>query len=306
MDTETVTTPPVEVIPGWIYIDGQFLPKATASLPIYDHGFLYGDGVFEGVRVYNGRVFRLDPHLERLIFSARCLGFKTDGLTLEMLREATLETCRRNNHNNGYIRINLSRGTGLGLDPSHIDPKPRLIIATQELRLYGGAMYEEGLAMIVCATRVPSPDVIDPRIKCTGKYINNIMAKMEANRLGAGEGLMLNQLGHVAEATGDNIFVIRDGSIVTPPASAGCLKGITRQAAIDLSAELGWTVREENITPYDVYTADECFLTGTAAEIIPGVSLDSRPIGSGKPGDKTKRLIDAFRKHTGSTGTPIG
>jgi branched-chain amino acid aminotransferase len=288
-----------------VYIDGEFVPKAGATISLFDHGYLYGDGVFEGVRVYNGRVFRMDPHLDRLLFSARALGFKVENLTLEKLQAAVLETCRRNDHNNGYIRITLSRGTGLGLDPAHIDTTPRLVISTQELRLYTNELYETGLTMITCATRVPSPDVIDPRIKCTGKYINNILAKMEANRVGAGEGVMLNQLGHIAEATGDNLFIIKGDVVATPPPSAGCLKGITRAAAMELAENLGLTVREENLTLYDVYTADECFLTGTAAEIIPAVTLDNRLLGDGKPGDVTRRLISAFRAHTAETGTPI-
>ena len=288
-----------------VYIDGDFVPKAEATIPFVDHGYLYGDGVFEGVRVYNGRVFRLDPHLDRLLFSARALAFKTDALTLDKLREAVLETCRRNDHQSGYIRITLSRGTGLGLDPAHIDLKPRLVISTQQLALYSPRLYDEGLTMITCATRVPSPDAIDPRIKCTGKYINNILAKMEANRVGAGEGLMLNAQGQVAEATGDNLFIVKNGIIATPPPSAGCLKGITRQAAMDLAEQLSIPVREGNLTLYDVYSADECFLTGTAAEIIPAVSLDERPIGTGRPGDVTRRLIAAFRAHTAETGTPV-
>ncbi len=176
----------------FVYMNGDFVAAAQATVPLFDHGYLYGDGVFEGIRVYNGRVFRLEPHVERLLFSARCLGFKSEHLTVAGVSAAIVETCRRNNHANGYIRVNLTRGTGLGLDPSAIDPMPNLVIATRELRLYGSALYEQGLTMITCATRVPSPDVIDPRIKCTGKYINNILAKMEANRVGAGEGVMLN------------------------------------------------------------------------------------------------------------------
>lgn len=288
-----------------VYINGDWVPKAEATIPIFDHGYLYGDGVFEGVRVYNGRVFRLDPHLERLFFSARALAFPLGGLSPDAVRAAVLEICRRNGHDQGYIRITLSRGTGLGLDPSHIEAKPRLVISTQQLALYPQALYDNGLTMITCATRVPSPDAIDPRIKCTGKYINNILAKMEANRVGAGEGLMLNAWGHVAEATGDNLFLVKDGTIYTPPTSAGCLKGITRQAAMELAAAAGITVREENLTLYDVYTGDECFLTGTAAEIIPAVQLDERPLGSGRPGDITRRLIDAFRAHTAESGTPV-
>jgi len=279
-----------------IYIDGEFVPRSQATLPLFDHGFLYGDGVFEGVRVYNGRVFRLEPHVERLIFSAHSLGFELGNLTVASVSQAILETCRRNNHASGYIRVNLSRGTGLGLDPSHIDKTPRLVIATQELRLYSNELYDKGLTMVTCATRVPPADAIDPRIKCTGKYINNILAKMEANRVGAGEGVMLNQQGYVAEATGDNLFVMHKGTLLTPPPSAGCLKGVTRAVAMELASKLDIPVREENLTLYDVYTSDECFLTGTAAEVIPVTKVDGRPIGTGQPGPITRKLLEAFHK----------
>lgn len=285
--------------------DGEFLPKETATIPLFDHGYLYGDGVFEGVRVYNGRAFRLEPHLNRLLFSARALGFELGDLSVSNITASLLELCRRNEHADGYIRVTLSRGTGLGLDPSHINTMPRLVMNTSQLSLYGSALYENGLTMITCSTRVPSPDAIDPRIKCTGKYINNILAKMEANRVGAGEGVMLNQAGSVAEATGDNLFIVKDGNVMTPPPSAGCLKGVTRGAAMELLTKQGVPVREETLTLYDLYTADECFLTGTAAEIIPAVELDRRTIGTGKPGDVTRRLIAAFRELTASTGTPI-
>ena len=285
-----------------VYINGEFVPKAEAKVSFFDHGYLYGDGVFEGVRVYNGRVFRLEPHVERLLFSAHALGFPLGDLTFDSVCRIIVETCRKNDHNNGYIRVNLTRGTGLGLDPSHIDQNPNLSVATNQLRLYHADLYETGLSMITCAMRVTPPDVIDPRIKCMGKYINNILAKMEANRVGAGEGLMLNAQGHVAEATGDNIFIVKNGVIATPPPSAGCLKGVTRQVAWELAESMNVTVREETLTLYDVYTADECFLTGTGAEIIPAVSLDQRAIGNGKPGDITRRLIAAFRDHTTSSG----
>lgn len=288
-----------------VYIDGEFVPQATATIPIFDHGFLYGDGVFEGVRVYDGRVFRLDEHTDRLLYSAHALGFSVGAMDRAAVNAAVLETCRRNGHANGYIRVNLTRGTGLGLDPKHIQSVPRLLIATRQLALYPESSYENGLTMVTCATRVPSPDAIDPRIKCTGKYINNILAKMEANRVGAGEGLMLNPRGHVAEATGDNLFVVRSGRILTPPPSAGCLKGITRAVAMELADGIGMPVVESDLTLYDVYTADECFLTGTAAEIIPAVSLDERLIGGGIPGPVTRRLIEAFRVHTRTSGTPV-
>lgn len=290
----------------FVYIDGEFVPKEAATISIYDHGFLYGDGVFEGVRVYNGKVFELEPHVERLLFSAKALGFTLGNLTIASVSEAILETCRKNDHQNGYIRVNLTRGTGLGLDPKHIDDHAVLIIATRQLALYPQELYDKGLTMITCSTRVPSPDAIDPRIKCTGKYANNILAKMEANRVGAGEGIMLNQQGQVAEATGDNVFILRKGVISTPPPSAGCLKGITRAVAIKLATEqLGIPVIEENLTLFDLYTAEECFLTGTAAEIIPAVMLDERPIGTGKPGPVTLRLIDTFRAYTKEVGTPL-
>ena len=290
----------------YVYLDGVFVPQEQATISLYDHGFLYGDGVFEGVRVYNGKVFELIPHVERLLFSARALGFSLGSLTQESIGEAILATCRKNNHQNGYIRVNLTRGTGLGLDPAHIDTTPRLVIATRQLALYSQELYDRGLTMITCSTRVPSPDAIDPRIKCTGKYANNILAKMEANRVGAGEGIMLNAQGLVAEATGDNVFILRNGALSTPPPSAGCLKGITRDVAIKLATEvLGIRVIEENLTLFDLYTADECFLTGTAAEIIPAVELDQRLIGTGKPGPVTARLIEAFRAYTKEVGTPL-
>lgn len=289
----------------YVYLDGAFVPRAEASLPLTDHAYLYGDGVFEGVRVYGGRIFRLDEHTDRLLYSARALGFPMEGLTHEAVTGILRETCRRNGHSDGYIRVNLSRGTGLGLDPKHIQRQPRLVVLTQQLRLYDAAFYEKGLTMVTCSTRVPSPDAIDPRIKCTGKYINNILAKMEANRVGAGEGLMLNQLGQVAEATGDNLFVVKDGVLYTPPTSAGCLKGITRQVAMELAARLEIPLREENLTLYDVYACDECFLTGTAAEIVPAVALDERPLGRGIPGGITCQLIDSFRRLTAESGTPI-
>ena len=286
-----------------VYINGNFVPKAEATISVFDHAYLYGDGLFEGIRVYNGKVFRLDPHLERLCDGAKALGFPMGDLDLEKMREIILETCRKNNHQDGYIRVNLSRGVGLGLDPQRIDCTPQFVVATSELRLYSAEFYEKGLTMVTCSTRVPSPDAINPRIKCTGKYINNIQAKMEANRVGAGEGVMLNAQGYVAEATGDNLFIIKRGILYTPPPSAGCLKGITRQAAMDLAEQHNLPVREENLTLIDVYTCDECFLTGTAAEIIPAVELDQRILGTGKAGPITCQLIGAFRKLTAESGT---
>ena len=305
LDEESVTSAPAPS-GGFVYMDGEFVPTALATVPLFDHGFLYGDGVFEGIRILQWA---------RLPLGAT---YRTSSVfrALSGIQERAPDD--RGRQRGGCRNLSAQQpderlyprqsdawgGAGTGPVDDGRDAT-RLMIATRELRLYGDALYEQGLTMITCATRVPSPDVIDPRIKCTGKYINNILAKMEANRVGAGEGLMLNQLGHVAEATGDNLFIIKGGRISTPPPSAGCLKGITRAAAIDLAAEMGMTVIEETLTPYDVYTADECFLTGTAAEVIPAVSLDDRAISNGKPGDVTRRLIDAFRAHTSSTGTPV-
>lgn len=288
----------------FVYFNGEFLPKEQATIPLYDHGFLYGDGIFEGIRVYGGRVFELEPHVARLLAGARALHFPLGELDEAAATDAILATCRKNDHQNGYIRVNLTRGTGLGLDPKHIEPKVNFMVATRQLALYPPELYEKGLDMITCSTRIPSPDAIDARIKCTGKYINNILAKMEANRVGAGEGIMLNQQGYVAEATGDNVFILRGDVVSTPHPSAGCLKGITRGVAIKLATEqLGLRVVEENLTLFDLYSADECFLTGTAAEIIPAVSLDERKIGTGKPGPITAKLVEAFRAYTKTTGT---
>ena len=291
----------------FVYVNGEFIPKEQATISLFDHGYLYGDGLFEGIRVYGGKVFELMPHVERLLSGARALGFPLGDFNETKAFDAIVATCAKNDHRDGYIRVNLTRGTGLGLDPKHLEPKVSFVITTRQLALYPPELYEKGLDMITCSTRVPSPDAIDARIKCTGKYINNILAKMEANRAGAGEGIMLNQQGHVAEATGDNVFILNnDGVFVTPPASAGCLKGITRGVAMKLLREqLGDTVVEANMTLFDIYSAKECFLTGTAAEIIPAVSLDERLIGDGKPGPSTAKLIEAFRAYTKSTGTPI-
>ena len=216
-----------------------------------------------------------------------------------------METARANGHANGYIRVTVTRGTGLGLDPKHIKTGANVYISCEQLALYPQEMYETGLIVATVSTRLPSPDVIDPRVKCTGKYINNIMAKAEANRYGAGEGLMLTREGYVGEATGDNLFLVKNGALATPPASIGILQGITRDTVIALALEMGLTVTEPIMTLYDVYNADEAFLTGTAAEVIPAVQFDGRTIGDGKPGPLTRRLIAAFREHTRTTGVPV-
>ncbi len=285
----------------FVSLNGTLTPKEEAKLPFYDHGLLYGDGLFEGIRVYGGRVFKLDEHVARLYYSARALNIVVTE-TPDTMRQTILETVRANGHRDGYIRVTVTRGTGLGLDPKHIKGDANVYISCEQLALYPPEMYENGLVVATVSTRLPSPDVIDPRVKCTGKYINNIMAKAEANRQGAGEGLMLTREGYVGEATGDNIFLIKNGALTTPPASIGILQGITRDTVMTLARERGYAVTEPLMTQYDVYNADEVFLTGTAAEVIPAVQFDGRLIGDGKPGPITRELIAAFREHTRTTG----
>jgi branched-chain amino acid aminotransferase len=289
----------------FVTINGELLPKEQAFVPLYDHGMLYGDGVFEGIRVYNNRVFKLDEHVARLYLSAKSLNFELQ-YTPGDLRGMILNTVRANGHENGYVRVTATRCTGLGLDPKNNKTPSNLYISCEQLSLYPREMYENGLIVATVSTRLPSPDVIDPRVKCTGKYVNNIMAKMEANRYGAGEGLMLTREGLVGEATGDNIFLVKDGRLLTPPASVGILQGITRDTVMELARGMGIEVLEPLMTQYDVYNADEVFLTGTAAEVIPAVEFDGRKIGNGKPGPLTGRLIAAFRELTQTTGVPVG
>lgn len=286
-----------------IYIDGEFYEKEQAKISVFDHGLLYGDGIFEGIRLYAGRVFRLEEHIDRLYDSARAIHMEIP-VSKEQMTADLLETCRRNELQDGYVRLLVTRGEGsLGLSPESC-PRPTIIIIADSIALYPQECYQNGLVMITCATRRTGPAALNPAVKSLN-YLNNVMARVEAASAGAGEGLMLNQEGYVAECTGDNIFLIKKGAITTPPLSAGALGGITREVAFELAAELGLPLSEKNLTRYDVYVADECFLTGTAAEIIPAVKLDGRPIGDGKPGPITERLIEAFRSLTRKSGTPI-
>lgn len=287
-----------------IYLDGQFLPKEEAKVSVFDHGLLYGDGVFEGIRAYNGRVFKLEEHVRRLYDSARTIMLEIP-MTQAEYCEAILETCRRNDITDGYIRAVVTRGVGdLGLDPRKC-PKASVIIIAAGIQLYPERCYTEGLKVITCATRRNNPTALDPAVKSLN-YLNNILAKIEVNRAGAEEGLMLNDQGYVAEATGDNIFVIRDGHIYTPPVAAGILRGITRDTVIDLARENELALTEEFFTLQFVYSADEVFLTGSAAEVVPVVCVDSRPVGDGKPGPLTQKLIGLFRNYVAHTGTAIG
>jgi len=286
-----------------IYIDGAYYPESEAKISVFDHGLLYGDGVFEGIRAYNGRIFCLEGHLDRLWDSARAICLKIP-LSVEEMTAALLDTVRQNGLRDGYIRLIITRGVGtLGLNPETCKRSSVIIIA-DSIALYPAELYARGLDIITCGTRRIAPGALSPQVKSLN-YLNNILAKIEAIQAGAGEGLMLNEQGFVAECTGDNLFILKRGVLYTPPISAGGLRGITRGVVIQIAGELGIPVLEPEMTRYDIYTADECFLTGTAAEIIPVISLDRRQIGSGKPGSETARFIARFRELTQSSGTPI-
>ena len=286
-----------------IYIDGEFLPQAEAKVSVFDHGLLYGDGVFEGIRSYNGRVFKLDEHLERLYDSAKAIMLEIP-ISIETMEETVLETLRRNHLTEAYIRLIVTRGVGdLGLDPDK-SPKPSIIIIADKIALYPQKYYEEGLEIVTVSVRRNYVEAINPRIKSLN-YLNNILAKIEGKQAGAEEVLMLNAEGYVVECSGDNIFWIKNEVLVTPPVHMGILEGITRNSVIDLAREAGMRVEERVFTRHDLYIADECFLTGTAAEVIPVVKIDRRSIGDGQPGKITQRLITAFRQLANSTGTPI-
>jgi branched-chain amino acid aminotransferase len=292
-------------VPELVYVNGSFVPASEAKVSVFDRGYLYGDGVFEGIRGYNGRIFRLNEHLRRLYRSAQAIWLEIP-MSLEQLREVVLETVRRNNLTDCYIRLVVSRGVGdLGLNPLNCHGPATVIVIASHIALYPAEVYEQGLELITCSTRRNIPDALSPQIKSLN-YLNNIMAKIEVVRAGAHEGIMLNSLGHIAEATGDNIFVVRDGSVHTPPCASGILDGITRDVVLELAKKLGLPCQEEMLTLYDVYTADECFLTGTAAEIVPVARCDGRTIGDGKPGPITKRLMERFKEVTVSEGVPVG
>src|SRR5881227_2563480 len=286
-----------------IYIDGKFYSEAEAKISVFDHGLLYGDGVFEGIRFYNGRVFRLGEHLDRLWDSARSICLEIP-MTKQSMTEAVLETIRQNHMRDGYIRLLVTRGIGnLGLNPKQCK-SPSVIIIAAPIALYQENMYRKGLTVVTVATRRCSPGALNPAVKSLN-YLNNVMARIEADLAEADEALMLNDAGNVAECTADNIFVIKRGQIVTPPVTAGALRGITRSVVFEIAAELGFKTLKADITRHDVFAADECFLTGTAAEIIPVVNVDGRSIGNGKPGPITTRIMARFREMTRETGTPI-
>ncbi len=277
-----------------VSINGKLIDKADAKVSVYDHGLLYGDGVFEGIRIYDGKVFRLLQHIDRLYDSARAIYLEIP-LGREQMADAILDTVRANAKQNGYIRALVTRGAGsLGLDPRKTSD-PQVIVIVDDIALYPPELYESGLEIITAATIRNHPDALSPRIKSLN-YLNNIMAKVEAVRAGCLEALMLNMKGEVAECTGDNVFLVKRGVLRTPPLDAGILEGVTRNAVLELARAAGIPTEEVALTRYDVYTADECFLTGTAAEVIAAVKCDGRVIGSGKPGPVTRQLRERFQQ----------
>ena len=277
-----------------IYINGEFHDKENAKISVYDHGLLYGDGVFEGMRSYSGKVFRLEQHLDRLYESALAICLRIP-ISKEQMALDVNKTLQVNSLTNAYIRLVVTRGSGsLGLDPNRTS-NPQVIIIADSISLYPEEHYQNGLKIITASTIRSHPAALSPRVKSLN-YLNNIMAKIEGLQAGCVEALMLNHKGEVAECTGDNIFIVKNGTILTPPKDAGILEGITRNAILDLAKELGIVARETTLTRHDLFVADECFLTGSAAEVIPVVSLDSRPIGQGKVGPVTTKLMAAFKK----------
>jgi branched-chain amino acid aminotransferase len=285
-----------------IYLDGKFVPKSEAKVSVYDHGFLYGDGVFEGIRAYNGRVFKLKEHVDRLYDSAKAIAMDIP-LTKEEMSEAILETLRKNDLKDAYIRPIVSRGVGdLGLDPRKCG-KPCVVVIAQGWGAMYGNLYEVGLKAVSVCVRRNAPDAISPNIKSLN-YLNNILAKIEANEKGGDEAIFLDQNGFVCEGSGDNIFIVKNDKVLTPFTISN-LKGVTRATAIELLDEMGYKVIEANLGLFDLYTADEIFVTGTAAESAPITKLDGRIIGTGKPGPMTMKMVAAFEKITQNTGTPI-
>ena len=286
-----------------IYLNGKFVDKEDAKISVFDHGLLYGDGVFEGIRLYSGCVFKLDEHLERLEFSAKAILLDLP-MSREELAEAVCECCRQNELQDGYVRLVVTRGPGhLGLSPDGCGPAGVIIIA-DNIQLYPEELYETGLKIITVPTRRINAAALPPAVKSLN-YLNNILAKIEAKKVGFQEALMLNDKGEVAECTGDNVFVYSKSVLYTPPLDSGSLRGITRGTVMDIAEELGVELREQALTRYDLWTAEECFLTGTAAEVIPCVEVDHRSVGSGQPGEMTKQFISRFREKVTTDGQMI-
>lgn len=286
-----------------VFIDGKYFDERNAKVSVFDHGLLYGDGVFEGIRAYNGRVFKLKEHIDRLFYSAKAILLNLPMSHAELMR-ATVATCRRNKIRDGYIRLVVTRGVGtLGLNPNRCK-SPSVIIIAGKIQLYPKEMYQRGMEIVTVPTTRNLHSALNPAIKSLN-YLNNILAKIEANNSGCEEAVMLNADGFVAECTGDNLFIVKAGKLFTPPLSAGALYGITRGTVMDIAREEGHEVSEPNLTRYDLFNADECFLTGTGAEIIPVTKIDGRVIGDGKPGVVTRKLENRYHALTKVSGEPI-
>lgn len=286
-----------------IYIDGKFYGERDARVSVFDHGLLYGDGVFEGIRAYNGRVFKLKEHIDRLFSSAHAIQLEIPRSHAELCR-ATVETIRANKLRDAYVRLVVTRGVGtLGLNPRSCK-NPSVIIIAGKIQVYPAALYARGMDIVTVPTVRNLHSAVNPAIKSLN-YLNNILAKIEANNAGVEEAVLLNAEGYVAECTADNLFIVKNGALFTPPLSAGALYGITRATVMELAEQAGVEVSEPNLTRYDLFNADECFVTGTGAEIMPVVKIDGRVIGSGKPGPLTKKLVEAYHALTKVSGEPI-
>lgn len=286
-----------------VYINGKYRDEAEATISVFDHGLLYGDGIFEGIRAYNGRVFRLKEHIDRLFYSAKAILLNIP-MSHGDIMKAVVDTCRQNDVRDGYIRLVVTRGVGtLGLNPNRCKD-PSVIIIAGKIQLYPPELYQNGMNIITVPTVRNLHSALNPAIKSLN-YLNNILAKIEANNSGCEEAIMLNAEGFVAECTGDNLFIVKENRLLTPPLTAGALYGITRRVVLDLALELGLKAEETNLTRYDLFNADECFLTGTGAELVPVVRIDGRVIGNGKPGPITHRLVDQYRTLTKMSGEPI-
>lgn len=287
----------------WIYLNGEYVTKENAKISVYDHGFLYGDGIFEGIRVYSGNIFRMKEHMDRLYRSAKSI-MLTIPHSQEELTRIIAKTVEKNNIEDAYIRVVVSRGNGdLGLDPFNCK-SANVVVIVEPLSIYPKELYEKGLDIVTVATRRNRPDVLSPMVKSLN-YLNNVLVKIEAHLANVSEALMLNDQGYVAEGSADNIFIFKNGCFYTPPGYVGALEGITRGAVIEIAKELGYEVKEEPFTRHDVYTSDEVFLTGTAAEVIAVVKVDGRIIGDGKPGVHTNRLLEKFRERVVKEGVKI-
>ncbi|HEY4417736.1 MAG TPA: branched-chain-amino-acid transaminase [Verrucomicrobiae bacterium] len=286
-----------------IFLDGKLCNERDAKVSVFDHGLLYGDGIFEGIRAYNGRVFKLKEHIDRLFYSAKAILLEIP-MTHAELMKATIDTIRANKLRDAYIRLVVTRGVGnLGLNPRSCK-KPSIIIIAGKIQVYPAEMYARGMDIVTVPTVRNLHSALNPAIKSLN-YLNNILAKIEANNAGVEEAIMLNSEGFVAECTADNLFIIKNGELLTPPLSAGALYGVTRQTVIELAEQAGIKVSEPNLTRYDLFNADECFVTGTGAEIMPVVKIDGRVIGAGKPGLLTTKLISEYKALTQVAGTPI-